>query len=76
MKPRPTSASRKGLVYFIIPLLAIVLGWFCVFDVSNWFPYEGFFDWFFFIGGLILILAGIITLGLFLWRARAAKPPQ
>ena len=82
METRPTRASRTQLLYFI-PLVFLVLG--VVFmALANARPYVpgGPDTWgdFFWTGALVLfgagILGGIIALGLYLWRARAAKLPQ
>jgi len=35
MESRTTSAGYKEFMYFLIAILAIVLGWFCVFVFSN-----------------------------------------
>ena len=79
MKTRTTSAGRKDWLY-IIPLVAIVLG-IIFLPLANAVPIGSFFDYFFWYAGLILIfivgiLGGIIALGLYLWRVRAAKAPQ
>ncbi len=83
METRPTRASRTQWLYFI-PVLVFVLG--IVFmGIANAQPYipggpSTPVDEFFWYGSLVLIgtgiLGGIISLGLYLWRARAAKFPQ
>jgi len=83
LETRPTRASRTQWLYFI-PVLVFVLG--IVFmGIANAQPYipggpSTPVDEFFWYGSLVLIgtgiLGGIISLGLYLWRARAAKFPQ
>ena len=85
METRTTRPSRTRWLYFI-PLLVILLGVvFIGIDETANFPWDqsnppaniGFWFW---TGGLFLIavgiLGGIMALGLYLWRARAAKTPQ
>jgi hypothetical protein len=79
LKTRNTQSHRKHLLYFV-PLVALVLG-FVFMAIANAQPYipggpdtpVGEFFW---TGALVLIgagiLGGIISLGLYLWRARAA----
>ena len=83
METRPTRASRTQWLYFI-PVLVFVLG-FVFGAIANAQPYipggpSTPVDDFFWYGSLVLIgsgiLGGIIALGLYLWRARAAKLPQ
>ena len=80
METRPTRTSRTRWLYFI-PLVVLVLG-FVFMAIANSQPYipggpitpEGDFFW---TGALVLtvmgILGGIIALGLYLWRTRAAN---
>ncbi|GAC1357324.1 MAG: hypothetical protein NVSMB38_39580 [Ktedonobacteraceae bacterium] len=77
METRTTTGGRKDRLYFI-PLVAIVLG--LVFLPFANAVQNDRLAWFFWDGGLVLIvvgiLGGIISLGLYLWRVRTAKTPQ
>ena len=85
LKTSTTRAKGKDWLYFI-PLLAILLGLvFIWIDETANFPWDqsnppanlGYWFW---TGGLFLIvvgiLGGLLALGLYLWRARAAKLPR
>ncbi len=83
METRPTRASRTQWLYFI-PVLFFVLG-IVFFAISNAGPNipgtritpTEDFVWtsaLVFFG--LAILGGIISIGLYIWQARAAKTPQ
>jgi hypothetical protein len=76
LETRNTHTKRKDVWYFS-PLVVVVLG-FISLSLANAVPNgDSPLAWFFWDGGLVLIvmgiLGGIITLGLYLWRTRAAN---
>ncbi len=81
MGTHPTPTGRTQLLY-LIPAVAFMLG-FVLLALSDAVPHN--LSNAFWAGGLFLlvvvgigglILAGVIALGLYLWRGRAAKTPQ
>jgi hypothetical protein len=83
LETRSTRARRTQWLYFI-PVLFFVLGLVC-YLIANAQPYVPGgpitpMEDFVWTSALVLfglgILGGIISLGLYLWRARAAKTPQ
>ena len=83
METRPTRARRLQWLYFL-PLLFFVLA-LAFMALANSQPYvpggpstpldDFFWNSFLVLMGLA-ILGGITSIGLYIWRARAAKPPQ